>query len=143
MIISQETCLVRSPLLSRSKGSVVESYVLIRNYQLLWYYILPQASPPVFDRTAFQNFSILTLKEYQQFTPSQKCHFVRRRGTHLMTIKEYFIAIDLYMLDDFYVEMWHHLDERTVMRINAYKDVEHLTPYLNRIGLEDIEPLLN
>jgi len=55
-----------------------------------------------------------------------------------MTIKEYFIAIDLYMLDDFYVEMWHHLDERTVMRIKAYRDTENLAPFLERIPLNDI-----
>lgn len=82
--------------------------------------------------------NLLTLEHYQQFKPCQKCHFVRRRGIHLMTIKEYYIAIDLYRLDDFYVELWRHLDERTVMRIRAYQDDYFLEPFLQRINLEEL-----
>ena len=60
---------------------------------------------------------------------------VWQQGTFLMTRFFNGLAINLYYVDNFYVEVWYNREENYIQQITSFKSLECLEPYLSLIDL--------
>ena len=44
----------------------------------------------------------------------------------------------LYQRDDFYIEVFHHKELNVIWRIHAFRNTDHLEPYLGQISAVDL-----
>lgn len=69
---------------------------------------------------------------FKDLTHQQKILILQEKGSFLTTrtIENYYIK--LYLVDNFYVEIWSssHLPWQDVVKINVLEDYKRLTPYL-------------
>jgi hypothetical protein len=82
----------------------------------------------------------MTIKEFKFLEKESKHHFLLDKGVFLLTRQEPEYYIDLYQLDDFYVEAYFHYGRNRLVYLRAFTNMEELYPYLKQV---DISPLLH
>jgi len=56
-------------------------------------------------------------------------------GTLLAHRKDGFFHITLYQIDSFYVEVYYHKDDKTILHLHPFLSIRFLDPYLEQIDL--------
>ena len=59
-------------------------------------------------------------------------NMLKTRGVILQSGKNRHFLIDLYCLDDFFVELWYSPNSVGINQIRSFKDIKQLEPYLKK-----------
>ena len=76
------------------------------------------------------------LYEFIQLKEREKADITWQLGTFLMSRDTDGLKINLYGVDDFYVEVWYNPELNYIQKISAFRSVDCLEPYLDLIELE-------
>ena len=80
----------------------------------------------------------MTHDQFNRLPVSVKCHFTPHAGCFLTAIEEVYYGIALYALRDFYVELWYHRQQQTIIKIRTFKEFRDNIPYLRKISLSGL-----
>lgn len=78
----------------------------------------------------YRNFN--TLEELDQADAAWN------NGTLLAERFESFHSIQLYQLEDYYIEVTRHQHFNVILKVATFKDTVHLEPYLKAINIEGL-----
>jgi hypothetical protein len=78
----------------------------------------------------YRNFN--TLEELDQADTAWN------NGTLLAERFESFHSIQLYQLEDYYIEVTRHQHFNVILKVATFKDTVHLEPYLKAINIEGL-----
>jgi hypothetical protein len=78
----------------------------------------------------YRNFN--TLEELEQADTAWT------NGTLLAERFESFHSIQLYQLEDYYIEVTRHQHFNVILKVATFKDTAHLEPYLKAINIDSL-----
>ena len=78
----------------------------------------------------YRNFN--TLEELDQADAAWK------KGTLLAERSEGFHGIELYQLEDYYIEVTRHKHFNVILKVSSFKNTVHLEPYLSAINIDGL-----
>lgn len=78
----------------------------------------------------YHNFN--TLEELEQADAAWN------NGALLAERFESFHSIQLYQLEDYYIEVTRHQHFNVILKVASFKDTVHLEPYLNAINIDSL-----
>lgn len=81
------------------------------------------------------------MEKFKKLTIDQQANHVKRYGRYLSIRENRHFLIDLYCLEDFFVELWYSPNAVGINQIKPFKDLNKLDPYLKNINLNGIEIL--
>jgi nitrate reductase assembly molybdenum cofactor insertion protein NarJ len=85
--------------------------------------------------------AMLTYQEFEQFNEKQRANQVWRTGTFLeLTRITDQLIIDLYSVEDFYVEVFFDRSSEEVLYIKPFSNLNKLAPYLEQIDISNLIP---
>ena len=70
-----------------------------------------------------------------QLSDREKADMVLQQGTFLMTRELHGLKINLYAVEDFYVEVWYNPEPYYIQKIISFGGIVCLEPYLDLIKL--------
>lgn len=77
----------------------------------------------------------ITLYEFNILPDNEKADTVWENGVFLLNRVVEGNAINLYSLNDFYVEIWYDQPNNKIIKIRSFKSTNPLDPYLDDISL--------
>ena len=77
----------------------------------------------------------MTLYEFTALTEEEQFNSIWNLGTHIDTHIKENIAINLYSINEFYVEVYYDRDANKIIDKKTFKQGALLDKYLNRINL--------
>lgn len=77
----------------------------------------------------------ITLYEFNILPDNEKADTVWEYGVFLLNRVVEGNAINLYSLNDFYVEIWYDQPNNKIIKIRSFKSTNPLDPYLDDISL--------
>lgn len=78
------------------------------------------------------------MENFKKLTIDQQAAYVKKKGQYLSIRENRHFLIDLYSLDDFFVELWYSPNSVGINQIKAFNHIDHLDPYLKNIDLANI-----
>ncbi|MCG8320203.1 MAG: hypothetical protein MI921_11920 [Cytophagales bacterium] len=78
------------------------------------------------------------MEKFKKLTIDQQAKFVKTRGRYLSIRENRHFLIDLYCVDDFFVELWYSPNSVGINQIRSFKDIKLLEPYLKNIDISGI-----
>ncbi len=77
----------------------------------------------------------MTEDEFNKLDENTMAYFLFASGTYLATRLDKEHYIKLYLVEDFYVETFHNLEDNSVRKINCFSDIDNLNPYLEQLNI--------
>ena len=86
----------------------------------------------------FSNFlSMISYRKYQQLSPGRKAETLFEEGIYTqLTRRTKHMVIELYLLNDFYVELYFNALTQDPLFVKAFNGSEGLEPYLEMIAID-------
>ena len=81
------------------------------------------------------------MEKFKKLTVDQQAKYVKNKGRYLTIRENRHFLIDLYCLEDFFVELWYSPNSVGINQIRSFKDIKQLEPYLKNIDISNIEIL--
>lgn len=78
----------------------------------------------------------VTISEFNELTLDEKAWYLWHGATFLHVYQNSKFRINLFYLNDYYIELWYHIDENKVENIRAFKSIELLEPFLQNIDID-------
>ena len=78
------------------------------------------------------------MEKFKKLTIDQQAKHVKSRGHYLSIRENRHFLIDLYCIDDFFVELWYSPNSVGINQIRSFKDIRLLEPYLKNIDISSI-----
>ena len=75
----------------------------------------------------------MTLYEYIPLSTDEKAQILWEQGIFVMNRFEGDLAVNLYMLSDFYVEAWYNQKSNKIVKLRPFRSLNVLEIYLNQI----------
>lgn len=77
----------------------------------------------------------VTLNEFNELTTDEKAWHLWHGATflHVYTTDQY--RVNLFHLNDYYIELWYNIGGNKVDHIRAFKSIELLAPFLDFIHI--------
>ena len=73
----------------------------------------------------------MTLTEFVQLPIEWQAQHLCERGQHLLHKQSQLTTVDLYALENFYVEVWYNRQYSSITAVICFNSVSKLEPYLN------------
>lgn len=80
----------------------------------------------------------MTRYHFNILDEAQRARLVREKGVQVGVREAAFHTVQLYQLDAFYVELYHHNHFNVITRIDSFSGTSKLQPYLQQISLEGL-----
>ena len=80
----------------------------------------------------------MTRYHFNILDEAQKARLVREKGVQVGMRDAAFHTVQLFQLDNFYVELHHHNHFNVITRIDSFSGTTKLQPYLQQISLEGL-----
>ena len=77
----------------------------------------------------------MDLRQFKGLEESIQIGVIWNNGVHVATRDDNIYQYLLYQLDDFYVEVWYHIELEVIQRFLAFDDMDRLEPYLCKINI--------
>ncbi|HEV7779667.1 MAG TPA: hypothetical protein VGO58_00295 [Chitinophagaceae bacterium] len=77
----------------------------------------------------------MDLRQFKGLEESVQIGVIWNNGVHVATRDDNVYQYLLYQLDNFYVEVWYHIELEVIHRFQAFEDTERLDPYLRGINI--------
>ncbi len=78
------------------------------------------------------------MEKFKKLTIDQQAKYVKIKGNYLSIRENRHFLIDLYGIDDFFVELWYSPNSVGINQIRSFRDVKQLEPYLKNIDISGI-----
>ncbi|MDN5202902.1 hypothetical protein QQ008_16040 [Fulvivirgaceae bacterium BMA10] len=78
------------------------------------------------------------MHKFRKLTIDQQTLLVKKRGSYLSIRESNSFLINLYFIDDFFVELWYSSNGISVNQIRSFRKLKYLEPYLNTIDISDV-----
>ncbi len=78
----------------------------------------------------------ISVSEFNRLTPDEKAWYLWHGATFLHVYEKYPFRINLFHLNDYYIELWYHMDGNCIEKINAFTSLENLDPFLANIEID-------
>lgn len=85
---------------------------------------------------------MVSINDFKTLPFDKKCDFITYWGSYLMTSIISEQKVFLYELGGFYIEVWFSPKHDKVLGINAFKDIDGLTPHLANVQIDEIRALI-
>jgi hypothetical protein len=72
----------------------------------------------------------MDLRQFKGLEESVQIGVIWNNGVHVATRDDSVYQYLLYQLDDFYVEVWYHIELEVIHRFVAFDNMDRLEPYL-------------
>lgn len=72
-----------------------------------------------------------TIDNFDHLSLSEKYQFIIDNGKYIGVRPYYNYSINLYLVDDNFVELWYFRDENSIERIEILEDISKLDLYIN------------
>lgn len=80
----------------------------------------------------------MTANRFNALTLPQKCYFVVKCGVYLSTFNDRRLSIDLYQLEDYYVEIFYEHGTTDCSMARAFVGTFELDKYLVNISIAEL-----
>jgi hypothetical protein len=80
----------------------------------------------------------MKLSDFILLNEEDKTSTVLHQGVLIAKRNEINLLVFLFQLENFYVETHCHLESKLIHEFVAFKGTRHLTPYLDKIRLDDL-----
>ncbi|PTQ92409.1 hypothetical protein C8P68_1129 [Mucilaginibacter yixingensis] len=77
----------------------------------------------------------MTLYEFNILSPKEQ-EIATVNGEFLETRKEAGQTVALYSISNFFVELWYDCTQNKITRLNSFKSISRLDPYVSQIHLK-------
>lgn len=78
----------------------------------------------------------MKLHEFRELSLSNRADVVQSKGKFLASRSAQTFQVDLYRIENFYVEIWNNTIHGILMNIDGFDDEQFLKPYLDDIDVE-------
>lgn len=85
---------------------------------------------------------VMTLQQFRAVSCSSQERLVKRKGVFLMERKSLGVAVLLFQLDGFYVEVFYNTATATVSFIKSFNDMDGIEAYLTNIDISELLAIL-
>ena len=80
----------------------------------------------------------MTLHQYKRLNEGEQFHALEESGVLIAERKDAFCNVQLYQVDSFYVELYHHTHFNVVVNVKSFGSTNFLQPYLKSIDLTSV-----
>lgn len=81
---------------------------------------------------------MFTLNEFIVLPFEEQCDFIAMGGDYLSKREVGSQKAYLYHLYGFFIEIWYCSEDDEIIKIDGFKNVENLVPYLKNINITDL-----
>lgn len=74
-------------------------------------------------------------QEFKLLSQQKQLKMIRLKGVFLMSYQQYNVIMKLFQIDGYYAEVFSFDENGKIAMINAFEDLKHLDPYLERINV--------
>ena len=78
----------------------------------------------------------VTIAEFNELNVDEKAWYLWHGAAFLHVYQKEKYRINLFYLNDYYIELWYHIDGNKVENIRAFTSIELLEPFLNNISID-------
>jgi hypothetical protein len=78
----------------------------------------------------------MKLRQFKGLDETVQISIIWSSGVHVATRDDIVYQYLLYQVEDFYVEVWFHIELEVIHRFLAFEDMDRLDPYLEAIDLD-------
>ncbi len=78
----------------------------------------------------------VTIAEFNELNMDEKAWYLWHGASFLHVYQKDKYRINLFYLNDYYIELWYHIDGNKVENIRAFTSIELLEPFLNNISID-------
>ncbi len=78
----------------------------------------------------------VTISEFNELNIDEKAWYLWHGATFLHVYQKEKHRINLFYLNDYYIELWYHIDNNKVENIRAFKSTTLLEPFLQNIDID-------
>jgi len=78
------------------------------------------------------------ISEFNELTLDEKAWYLWHGATFLHVYEKSRYRVNLFYLNDYYIELWYHMDGNKVDSIKAFKSLEFLEPFLENIQIDKL-----
>jgi hypothetical protein len=82
--------------------------------------------------------TIHSVTEFNLLTSDEKAWYLWHGATFLHVYEHFPYRVNLFHLNNFYIELWYCVNDNRIERIHAFTSLELLEPFLNNIHLGEI-----
>ena len=78
----------------------------------------------------------IKIAEFNELTLDEKAWYLWHGATFLHVYESNTYRVNLFYLNDYYIELWYHMEGNKVDQIRAFKSLALLEPFLNNIQID-------
>ena len=80
----------------------------------------------------------VNITEFNSLTLDEKAWYLWHGSTFLHVYEKTGYRINLFFLNDYYIELWYHKESNKVENIRAFTSVDLLEPFLSNIDISQV-----
>jgi len=80
----------------------------------------------------------ISISEFNELSLDEKAWYLWHGASFLHVYENSGHRVNLFYLNDYYIELWYHMDGNKVDKIRAFQSLDLLEPFLNNIYLESM-----
>ena len=80
----------------------------------------------------------VSINEFNELTLDEKAWYLWHGATFLHVYEKSKHRVNLFHLNDYYIELWYHMERNKVDNIRAFTSQELLEPFLENIHIENV-----
>ena len=80
----------------------------------------------------------ITITEFNELTLDEKAWYLWHGATFLHVYENSQYRVNLFYLNNYYIELWYHMKGNKVDQIRAFKSMSLLEPFLKNIQLDGL-----
>jgi hypothetical protein len=80
----------------------------------------------------------MNIEKFDTLTLPQKCYYVVQRGVYLATFNDVHLSIDLYQVENYYVEIFYEHGSTDCSMARAFTGTYELNKYLEKISITEL-----
>lgn len=80
----------------------------------------------------------MTLCEYYHLNQTEQFETLYDHGIHISDRADSEYCIILFQLDNFYVELYFHIEDNVLKKLISFSNIDYIAPYLEQIDLSEL-----
>lgn len=80
----------------------------------------------------------MNIEKFNALTLPQKCYYTAKRGVYLATFNDLYLSIDLYQVENYYVEIFYEHGSTDCSMARSFTGTYELNKYIENISIEEL-----
>ena len=90
------------------------------------------------DHKKYNMTNYVPITEFNELTLDEKAWYLWHGATFLHVYEKSKYRVNLFHLNDYYIELWYHMEGNKVDSIKAFKSADLLEPFLQNIHIDNL-----